>query len=699
MFTASEETREIIEIFREAFKDIKETPKLLYGVGVNSRAIINSVENYNIIGVMDAKHEGECFEGLRVFSEQEAREASAIIIIVARDAVIPIIYNRICYLADEGIRICNIRGDELRVCQNDTEKLAGISQDVIRTAICTHDIVCFDIFDTLLVRKVVDPNDIFAVVEGRLRHKGIDLPYCKLRKKAVEVATVKKSTPNLSDIYCEMESLSGVAADNRQFIMEEEIQTELDFIVPREKVVELLEYARAQGKEIFLISEMYLDSEILQRILQHCGIVSYDKIFVSCEYGCNKWPNGDLFKLIKERYAEGKTLLHIGDNEGADVLCAKKQGFDALKVFGSYELLTRSRFSFLLSHNRTIADSVAIGLFTVKYVSNPFKVGELQSKEKIDLAEAKEVGYVAYGPLVVGFLAWLYRQCKQEGIDFIGFIARDGWVLSKTWEMMMSRLEETSVIRGKYLLGSRRAVAIPALCSKEDILNALQKVPEDMDNEQMMKSRFGISGYEQGNVMDRAECVALLEDEILSNAQEERKRYQAYVHAEVGQAKKIAVTDAVSAGTVGKYFEMATDINTCLMCFVESRIPDYSVCDEINTHSYFGQDSKYAPKYEIHKHVAELESVLTAPFPMFVRFNDLAEEYAMEEPSQENKDILREVHTGILQYADEFYNLISDVETIDLTPRLCDAFFGFLYSTHACFWEDSLKKLKVRNLF
>lgn len=97
--------------------------------------------------------------------------------------------------------------------------------------------------------------------------------------------------------------------------------------------------------------------------------------------------------------------------------------------------------------------------------------------------------------------------------------------------------------------------------------------------------------------------------------------------------------------------------------------------------------------------MAELESVLTAPFPMFVRFNDLAEEYAMEEPSQENKDILREVHTGILQYADEFYNLISDVETIDLTPRLCDTFFGFLYSAHACFWEDSLKKLRVRNLF
>lgn len=699
MFTASEEAREVIGIFREAFKGIKETPKLLYGLGVNSKAVINSVKDYNIIGVMDAKHEGEYFEGLKVFSEQEAREASAIIIIIARDAVIPIIYNRISHLADAGIKICNVRGQELQVKQTGFEKIKAISEEAVQKAICVHDIICFDIFDTLLVRKVVAPNDIFTVVERRLRHKGIEISFCKLRTKAAAQASAKKKTPNFTDIYRELADLSEVASDNLQLIMEEEIRAEQDFIMPREKVVGLLEYAKQKGKTVFLVSEMYFESEILQRLLSHCGIQSYDKIFVSCEYGCNKWPNGDLFRLIKERYAEGKTILHIGDNEGADVLCAQKQGVDALKMIGVYEALEYSRFSFLLSHNRTIADSMAIGLFAVRYFSNPFEIEKQQTIGKVNLAGPEEAGYVAYGPLVVGFLAWLYGQCKQMRIDFVGFIARDGWVLSKVWDLMVNRLEGHCEIEGKYLLGSRRAVAVAALRSREDIVEALQKVPREMDNRYMMKSRFGITNFEQEDIADREKCVASWEEEILDNAEKERKRYKAYVNAEAGTSRKIAITDAVSAGTIAKYFQRATGFDTCLMCFVESRIPDYSVCDEINTYSYFGQDSKYAPKYEIHKHVVELESVLTAPCPMFVRFSDQGEEYAEEESSKKNRSILSRVHAGILQYADEFYHLIEDVEAIHLTSSLCDTFFGFVYSSNACFEENSLKGLRVRDLF
>lgn len=699
MFSAFDEANEVVKSFRMAFETYKEKPILLYGMGVNTKILIQNLKDYKIVGVMDAKHEGENFEGMYVYSEEEAKTVANIIVIVARAAVLPIIYNRIKHLEKSGFAIYDIAGGNLNKMKKTYSGLQKcISEEALKRSISEHDVICFDVFDTLIARKVVRPEDIFEIVEKRLKSRGITIDFCNLRKRATDIAYRKKVSPNLDDIYYEMNCMADLGENIFNEIMREELQAEWDFITPRKKIVLLMKYAKQEGKKVYLVSDMYLNALQITRLLEKCGIREYDELFVSCEYAKTKWPQGDLFEEVKKKNSEGVSILHIGDSEGADVECAMKKGMDAARILNIYEVIVHSPFRTLLSFNRKLGDSIAIGAFACKYLSDPFSISD--NGGVLYLEKQSDVGYICYGPLVIGFLVWIKRQCVDRGLSQVVYMARDGWILEKTWKIMEQFFPASGLPRGEYVLGSRRALAVPALRGDQDIMSTLQKVPSAMKNREMLSSRYGIECSDVSEEEEKAVCVCKRKKEILINAERERKAYNKYISEVIGDSKKVAVIDAVSAGTIGKYFFQTTQLEGCLLCMVISNVPNYSVCDEIESHAYMGADSKYAPKWQIHKHVGELESVLTAPGPMFVCFDENgAERYATLELSQKNVKILQEVQDGIIEYAREICAISPDFETMELTPELCDTFFGFLYETNSCLAEKVKTSLGVENNF
>ena len=81
---------------------------------MESEKILCKAKDYNIIGLMDSKTVGQTIYGLRVLDEQEVISRKPLIVIVARDSVINIIYKRIEHLLlDHGIKIFNSRGIEI----------------------------------------------------------------------------------------------------------------------------------------------------------------------------------------------------------------------------------------------------------------------------------------------------------------------------------------------------------------------------------------------------------------------------------------------------------------------------------------------------------------------------------------------------------------------------------------------------------
>jgi len=78
MFSDQEEAQDILSFFQSSFKAFREKPIVLYGLGINTKVLIHNLEDYHIAGVMDAKHEGETFEGLSVLSENEVKQITDI---------------------------------------------------------------------------------------------------------------------------------------------------------------------------------------------------------------------------------------------------------------------------------------------------------------------------------------------------------------------------------------------------------------------------------------------------------------------------------------------------------------------------------------------------------------------------------------------------------------------------------------------
>ncbi|MCV5232374.1 hypothetical protein OFC56_34985, partial [Escherichia coli] len=66
-----------------------------------------------------------------------------------------------------------------------------------------------------------------------------------------------------------------------------------------------------------------------------------------------------------------------------------------------------------------ISSSVINGLFANKYhAGHWFKI----NKESIFNADEYNYGYMAIGPLVVGFTQWLYRRVNKLGIKKLYFL-------------------------------------------------------------------------------------------------------------------------------------------------------------------------------------------------------------------------------------------------------------------------------------
>lgn len=188
-----------------------------------------------------------------------------------------------------------------------------------------YSVISFDLFDTLIRRQVDNPEDIFYLVGYDLfKNKEKAKEFQNDRILAEQEARKKYSNQeiNLNQIYSCMDGKKYDICLSKQL----EIDCELKMIKPIQKMIESFEYAKKQDKKVYLISDMYLPTEVIEKMLIKCNIKEYKKLYVSCDYNCNKLT-GKLFKLvIKENKIDVNEMIHFGDSIKADCMGAKKAG-------------------------------------------------------------------------------------------------------------------------------------------------------------------------------------------------------------------------------------------------------------------------------------------------------------------------------------------------------------------------------------
>lgn len=200
----------------------------------------------------------------------------------------------------------------------------NIGKELVRVK--SYGLISFDIFDTLIERDVSKPSDIFLKVGYEvLKDNSAAKLFQRKRIKAEADARLESKTGevNLKDIYRKVFVCYGIKAG---ILKEAEERIELQSCRPREQWKALMEACIKSGKKVILISDMYLSSLFIRKILDNCGIIGYAAIYVSNEYDCNK-ISGELFKIARTREGFDKGLhLHYGDSFKADYRGAQKAG-------------------------------------------------------------------------------------------------------------------------------------------------------------------------------------------------------------------------------------------------------------------------------------------------------------------------------------------------------------------------------------
>ncbi len=400
--------------------------------------------------------------------------------------------------------------------------------------------VSFDIFDTLLKRDVPEPADVFKIVERKVNEKN----FYEKRKKAETLARAKNNNKEISidDIYSYYEG-------NRIDILKKtEIDVEFELSSINKDIQKIFQYA-LEHAEVILISDMYLHKEVIERLLEKNKISGFKKLYISNEYGMTK-AEGTLFRYVcNDLHIRPNKIIHIGNSFKADFLNPRKIGISSYKI-GTFK-------------RRMQRD------YTPKTGKFDYKVLDTFINNHVDINDIYvQFGYEVLGPLLYGFVKWIYDEIRKEGIKQIFFMARDGFIIKKIYDS----LGYNKCVPSIYIEVSRRSLRVPRLAknSKYEYVMSGLSVPNMTNITQIFDSLgldaqnfrglieknnidFSIS-LKRDNLIDDDRIKKIYEEihnELSCNAIKEFKSLTNYLK-QFDFSKKSAIVDIGWAGSMQK---------------------------------------------------------------------------------------------------------------------------------------------------
>ncbi len=672
--------------FRTNFDTLKDIPVVLYGVGQFTKHIVELVDDFHIIGLMDAKTTGQTIYGLRVLSEQEVAAAAKAIIIVANLSVAGEIHQRIeKFTTKHCIEVYFLNGLkppdypasiwENPYWEKDAEKL--------KERILENELISFDIFDTLLMRRCKMPEDVFRLVAYEMGVGGFEMDFARERKKAEKTCyrnvTRYFQLRQIYDVLCREGVVTGQKAEA---FMRKELEIEKRLLVPRESMCQILRYAKAQGKTVVLTSDMYLGQEILTDLLAKADLVEYDDLLISCVVKRDKYW-GEMWEYLISRYP-GRRILHIGDNEIADEKTAREHGIVSYRIASAKTLLAMNGMDQFLGQSKACGDGILWGLFAAKAVNDPFCMNA--TKGQLYITDMCQFGYLFVGPLVLKYLLWLIKIARAQHIDVLLFAARDGYLLEKLYQKII-RKKCIAAPTGIYLLTSRRAASVAGIEREEDIWFVFDKLcsTASMKYERVLERGFGIQidreDIYRGSTIYKVGKETLFQHTVLQygakiyeNAEWERSNYLKYweklrLRGQLGFVNFVCrgvtqyfMTKITRRRMKGLYFASEEDILD-IYPFMEDIFCLYG--ENLSTHtSRLNVMAKYLYG----------ETILSAPNGQLIRFSE--EGLPIYEERRENFTKIQDCHRGIEQYMEDVLEIMPDLEENLFSNEQIDQIWG-----------------------
>lgn len=284
-------------------------------------------------------------------------------------------------------------------------------------------LVSLDIFDTLLLRRVETPANVFDEVGRRARLAGlIDAsltpPLFRMVRQAAERRARQEARQDhgtdevgLADIYRQIEVGDPAA------LMALEIAVEAEVLFANPFLLEGLQDLAAQDRPVVLLSDMHLPPAVIRGLLGNAGIgeALYRNLYVSCAHGCSK-RDGGLFQLLLDDHPDlsAASILHVGDDPVSDVAMARAAGLRAVH-YAPPPGLTRMRER----------EQAAMG-FAGLAPPFPRRLAALAGQtDTPDDAFWLEFGALVLGPAVAEYCRWVVEDCRRRGIRLIAPLMRE----------------------------------------------------------------------------------------------------------------------------------------------------------------------------------------------------------------------------------------------------------------------------------
>lgn len=328
----------------------------------------------------------------------------------------------------------------------------------------------FDIFDTLISRRVLEPEGIFYRVQEKMRESDIKFPsylekrYPFIRHNAElnmrEYYTRSKVERDderceiqFSEIMKRIQVLYHLDDEQIGLLAKWEVEAEIQDVYPLVNTIDKVKQLVANGETVILISDMYLPKDIIQKMLTKADpILAELPLYLSSELGYQKSAKNlyiEVYRQFAPDYKFGR-WIHTGDNPHSDVKNPQSLNIETVAI----HKVSFNKYEKALANELQSYDGYLIAASMARF-------------RETHPAMQDQFVYAYVALLFVPYVRWAMHSSKDTGKKNVYFISRDGHQLKKIADVINAK--DGLGLNTKYIYASRRVWRIPSFFDHIDV--------------------------------------------------------------------------------------------------------------------------------------------------------------------------------------------------------------------------------------
>jgi len=327
-------------------------------------------------------------------------------------------------------------------------------------------VVSFDLFDTVFLRSVSHPRDIFYFlgIETQHLHKLSPEKFQRIRVQCEGLSKIylrlfrAKEETNIYEIYNLIQKRINLSDETKFKLISMELRLEGESIFLNDDISDLLNRLKGIGFKIIFTSDMYLPNSFILGLLNKYGLTANSEtLYLSSNLVKTKRRKGSLFDLvINKEGIDYHNLLHVGDDPVCDYAIPLLKGIKVIRYEKkSPQVINNSKWHKL---PQKALHSYCLSLSYKTYISNT------HSYSDINLNALSS--YIS-GPVLFAYVYWLINKAINLKLKRLYFLSRDGEILLKIAQQIKTHYNLDIELR--YLYASRLSWILPSIIDFDNI--------------------------------------------------------------------------------------------------------------------------------------------------------------------------------------------------------------------------------------